>query len=82
MVKYDNFQDDEDEEDGHGTMVSGIVAGKKSTDGILTNQEGFADGIAREAKIAFYDIGLGASECGWYSLSFRPYQYSFVHVRV
>lgn len=44
---------------GHGTHVSGTVAGRRSSDGAATDQLGIADGVARDAKIAFYDCNAG-----------------------
>mmetsp|Transcript_44862 Transcript_44862/g.65927 ORF Transcript_44862/g.65927 Transcript_44862/m.65927 type:complete len:933 (+) Transcript_44862:60-2858(+) len=41
---------------GHGTHVCGTVAGRKAVDG-KTQTSGAADGIAKDAKIAFIDIG-------------------------
>ena len=60
MVKYDAYQDDSDQENGHGTFVAGVIAGRKSSNGIATNQDGFVDGVARGAKLAFFDIGAGS----------------------
>ena len=43
--------------DGHGTHVCGTVAGRKSLDGV-TESDGFVDGVARDAQLAFFDIGI------------------------
>ncbi len=51
IVQYIDYVDDSDYEYGHGTHVSGIVAGKR-IDG-----PGMADGIAPGSKLAFMDIG-------------------------
>jgi len=52
-----------DDVKGHGTHVAGTIAGSKSTDGI-NNVEGFANGVARDAKIAFTDIGASGIDGG------------------
>jgi subtilisin family serine protease len=41
---------------GHGTHVAGTIAGRRATSG-QQESDGEADGIARKAKLAFYDIG-------------------------
>ena len=51
VVQYYAFADDTDTELGHGTHTAGTLAGRKE-DG-----PGYADGIARDAKIAFFDLG-------------------------
>ena len=51
VVQYLDFVDRSDYAYGHGTHVSGTIAGKR-IDG-----EGMADGVAEGAKIAFGDIG-------------------------
>ena len=51
--------DDTDYDGGHGTHVVGSVLGRKSTDG-STESTGMADGVAYDAKVAFYDISYGA----------------------
>ena len=56
VVQYYTFIDDSDEELGHGTHVTGTIAGRKAKDG-KTETPGYADGVAKSAKIAFFDIG-------------------------
>jgi len=56
VVQYNAFIDSTDDEDGHGTHVVGSVVGHKSTDG-SSETTGFADGIAKDAKVAFFDVG-------------------------
>lgn len=60
VVQYLPHADDL-EVDGHGTHVSGIIVGRKSPDGVSTNEIGIADGVARDAKLAFVDIAFGSS---------------------
>jgi len=50
IVQYDDYMDDSDYYHGHGTHVSGSIAGKR-VDG-----SGISEGIASGAKIAFVDI--------------------------
>lgn len=45
------YFDNTEEKNGHGTHVAGTVAGSRS-DG----NAGYADGVAKEAKIAFFDM--------------------------
>jgi subtilisin family serine protease len=52
VIQYVAYADTIDEIDGHGTHVSGSVAGKS----LGAFQE--MDGMASDAKIAFFDIGL------------------------
>ena len=55
VVQYVPFADSFDANRGHGTHVAGSVAGKgEGTDGIV-------DGMAPNAKIAFFDIGYSGS---------------------
>ena len=60
VVQYFKYRyaDYGDEEWGHGTHVVGSAVGHKTTSGWNNGEEdGFADGVARNAKVAFYDIG-------------------------
>lgn len=56
IVHYDNtFGDKGDISSGHGTSVSCILAGRKSSDG--SNEErGYADGTAPGSLLAFFDM--------------------------
>lgn len=56
VIQYVNYVDESDYENGHGTHVCGTIAGRKSEDGI-NETDGFVDGIAFDAKLAFFDIG-------------------------
>lgn len=61
IVNYDNsFADEEEIYMGHGTYVSGIIAGKKSSNGI-DEEIGYADGIAPGSKLSFFDMELCAN---------------------
>lgn len=61
IVNYDNsFADQEEIYMGHGTHVSGIIAGKKSSNG-LDEEIGYADGVAPGSKLSFFDMELGAN---------------------
>lgn len=56
VIQYVDFVDNTDYELGHGTHVCGSIAGRKSEDGV-EEMDGFVDGIAYDAKIAFFDVG-------------------------
>jgi hypothetical protein len=56
VIQYNDFVDRADYASGHGTHVCGTVAGNKASDG-KTETNGMANGVAKEAKLAFYDIG-------------------------
>ena len=54
----DSFGDRAEKSQGHGTYVSSIIAGKRSSDG--TNEDvGHADDAAPGSQLAFYDIANG-----------------------
>jgi len=55
VVQYVAYADKIDDIKGHGTHVAGTIAGHKSLDG---NQglDGFANGVAPDAKLAFVDL--------------------------
>lgn len=56
VVHYDDtFGDRSEESMGHGTYVSGIMVGRKSTDGV-NDAVGYADGTAPGSKLAFFDM--------------------------
>ena len=56
VIQYVGYADGVDDQGGHGTHVAGSVAGKSLSD--------FAsvDGMAPDAKISFFDIGVLGSE--------------------
>jgi len=64
VVLYHNYADDSDLYNGHGTHVVGTIAGKSSIDGTIEGESLFdydndteqLDGMARDARIAFFDI--------------------------
>ena len=60
IVHYDDtFADQKEISRGHGTYVSGIIAGRKSSNGI-DNEVGFADGVAPGSKLSFFDMEVEA----------------------
>jgi subtilisin family serine protease len=61
IVNYDDtFGDRQEISMGHGTYVSGIIAGRKSSNG-LDGEVGYADGVATGAKLSFFDMEIGAA---------------------
>lgn len=61
IVNYDDtFGDRQEISRGHGTYVSGIIAGRKSSDGI-NGEVGNADGVAPGAKLSFFDMEVGSA---------------------
>ena len=66
VVQYNAFHrasqpngapDDRDDDGGHGTHVVGSIVGSKTNNG-NSDTPGYADGVAKEAKVAFYDVGI------------------------
>mmetsp|Transcript_4442 Transcript_4442/g.12358 ORF Transcript_4442/g.12358 Transcript_4442/m.12358 type:complete len:867 (+) Transcript_4442:1596-4196(+) len=57
VVQYFDFVNRNEVRDGHGSHVAGTIAGQRSDDGVSVS-DGFVDGIAYNAKLAFVDIGL------------------------
>jgi subtilisin family serine protease len=58
VVQYVALGDDKESSGGHGSHVAGTIAGRRATDGKVES-DGDGDGVARAAKLAFYDIGDG-----------------------
>merc|ERR1712226_439426 len=62
VVKYEPYRDDSDYSNGHGTHVVGSIIGHKAKDGV-NESSGFIDGMAKDAKVSFFDIGSGTACC-------------------
>lgn len=62
---YDDYKDDTDVPDGHGTHVVGSIVGRVSVDGTIAGEveNGDDEGIAKDAKVAFFDVGDGDVCC-------------------
>ena len=61
VVHYDDsFGDRLEIEAGHGTYVSGIISGRRSTGGNDNESAGHADGTAPGTKLAFFDMEVGS----------------------
>ena len=61
IAHYDySFGDRQERAKGHGTYVSGIVLGRKSTNGV-DDEVGYADGAAPGSKISFFDMEIEAN---------------------
>ena len=58
VVQYEPFVDDKDDPSGHGTHVVGTIVGHRAVDG-RTESDGMANGVAKDAKVAFFDCGAG-----------------------
>ena len=58
VIQYDDFVDAKDDPSGHGTHVVGSIVGRRAIDG-RTESDGMADGVAKDAKVAFFDCGAG-----------------------
>jgi len=56
IVQYTPYASGGDWKYGHGTHVCGTIVGHKAVDGVAESH-GFADGTAKNAKVAFFDIG-------------------------
>ena len=57
VVQYVAYADDVDHEGGHGTHVAGSIAGRSLSD------YSDVDGVAPDAKIAFFDVGMWVVSC-------------------
>ena len=60
VVHYDDFADRKETQRGHGTAVSAAAVGKRSFDGRVESN-GYADGTAPGAKLAFLDMAVGSA---------------------
>ena len=58
VIQYDDFVDAKDDPSGHGTHVVGTIVGHRAVDG-RTESDGMANGVAKDAKVAFFDCGAG-----------------------
>mmetsp|Transcript_35926 Transcript_35926/g.43265 ORF Transcript_35926/g.43265 Transcript_35926/m.43265 type:complete len:698 (-) Transcript_35926:1281-3374(-) len=56
VVQYVPYVDTSDAIYGHGTHVCGTAVGHRSVDGV-EESDGMANGIAKDAKLALFDIG-------------------------
>lgn len=61
MVQYFAQANDSEQDLGHGTHVTGTIVGHKADNG-KKESTGFADGVAKGAKVAFFDIGNDQGE--------------------
>ena len=60
IVQYDDFGDQGDYLFGHGSHTSGTAVGRRAING-KDESKGIADGVAYDAKIAFFDLEVGQS---------------------
>ena len=60
VVHYDDFGDQVEINSGHGTAVAAAAIGRRSFDG-QDESNGYADGTAPGAKLAFLDMGVGSN---------------------
>jgi hypothetical protein len=67
VIQYVPFADGVDEQGGHGTHVCGSILGNRdqksnlspdASEALNSDPSGAMDGMAKDAKIAFFDIGL------------------------
>ena len=60
VIQYNAFHNDaRDDDGGHGTHVVGSIVGHKSPSGSSGGEsDGYASGIAKDAKVAFFDLGV------------------------
>ena len=62
-MQYQPHADDRSMYHDHGTHVVGTAVGRKSSNGINTDEIGMADGVARDAKVAFFDLVKNEDGC-------------------